>query len=179
MNPRKLLGFPRKKNWGLKRTAVFTPWDRCALWSVLWRPDHYIPHSEISRKLDPNYSLSRCTLKMLVASCLSFSMTFTISALKTEDHKCQGALVCVAMSHSSDNICFQTHCPLQEPDRSIWNTPLLLSQAGGWHGPFSWQTWHFRARRFLLNLMFSLLMSQDAVIWYIIFFLISNVKMGC
>lgn len=55
-------------------------------------------------------------------------MTFTISALETKDHKCQGKLVCVTVSHSGDDICFGIHCPPQTP----WQQHLGFSPRQTW-----------------------------------------------
>lgn len=101
------------------------------------------PHSQCNSKLNPDCSISRCIFFFWwLASCLSFLMTFTISALETEDHKCQGKLVCVTVSHSGDNICFGIHCPPQTPwqqhlgfsPRQTWEDSSA-SMPSGWHVP--------------------------------------------
>lgn len=56
-------------------------------------------------------------------------MTFTISALEAEDHKCQGRSVCGVVSHSGDNICFGNHCPPDILTAASGKTPPLPSPA--------------------------------------------------
>lgn len=103
-------------------------------------------------------------------SCLSFSMTFTISALETEDHECQGVSLCSSesqwewhmLSHSlptTDTLMAASGC------RQIWEDSSA-STPSRWHVPFPVVNMaFFGLGRFLINSTNDLLMLQNHEIW--------------